>query len=463
MPDDGDRATSRDFEVRLLIAIIHNSRFRDYAMKSLTDDIFTFFDTKIIFDEVKSLYSQKKSIGFFAVYEKIRRNLALADDRASIILKILEPYLDEGFDRRTLDAITEGVISFVEEEARERLTQEAILKSSELHSDGKYEAITDLWHKITTQMVYKPSTKTSLWETIDHYDGDLRAAIGYEVGIPTGIIGKSKVGGMASLDNQFFFKGVGRGQIIIFHGDAGVGKTTLMWNMALYQSYLGFNVAYYSMEVPTTYLMFRTMSAYLNVKTDDIIEERNSKRIKMARAEMQEKYPQMLDIDLHDFAHQPLSISTIRYNMMMSAREGKPIDALYIDYLDLLQNEKQYKEKRFEIGQNAIDFRILTNEFNCAGFSPSQMSKKTFIEKTKKMMKDRTSMAEDYSKVRTTDILVSMNEDEVEASDTKGNITRTKYLSLLLDKNRFGKEGLQLIIYPNKDTGRYFDFLPKGG
>jgi replicative DNA helicase len=454
-----ERPPSRDFELYLILAIIHDNRFRDYVSEHIRPEIFTEFDCQHLYETIVRMRSKKKAITFFSVFETVRRDTKLSDERAAEICEELKPYIGVDADRSPLDSVVDGVLPIVEDMVKKRLVEMAIVKSTDLYEAEKPDDIIELWGKVGQQAIYRVPDKLSVWDTLRDFKGDMRKAIGYQIGVPTGICGLDKSMHMERLDDVLFYKGAGRGHLGILLGDSNLGKTTFALNLGLFCSLSGFNVEYYSMEMDKEYLMVRSASILTGIPTMEIIENNVQKKTKKLTAEIEEKYPKRGRFELHYSTPENLSLSTIAHDLTMNARQGFKTDVLIVDYIDLLRSERQYRERRHEIGANTIGLRSLAAEFGCTAFTPSQMNRGVFQDK--KRAKDRRNMSEDFSKVFTCDYLWNLTE-RIEVVTPIGKRPEERLIvDCFVDKNRFGRRGMTFSLLPDKETGRFYDIFPR--
>jgi replicative DNA helicase len=453
-----DRPGSQEYESNLVIAIIHNKRFREYVLSNMTNEMFSVFESQEIFETVQGLRFKKKPITFMGVYESIRRNTKYSDEVATSLCAIIDPFLNNK-NPTILNSIVDGVLPIVEETIKGRLVEVALATSIDLSEEEKYDSVMEVWDKVGREAIYQTSPQVSFWQQIEDSQGDIMKMINYHEGIPTGICGQDRSLHNEKLDARMFHKGIGRGQLAILVADSNIGKTTMMLNICVFQSLSGYEVDYYSLEMDLDYIMARMVSILTGIPTDDIIKEGQGKKVLKKLAEVKEKYPKATDINFYHYTPHVLTPSTIAHNLTMSAKEGRAVDSFIVDYVDLMKSERQYRDRRFEIGNNAIELRSIAQEFNACSITPSQTNRGFGNEKKK--IKTRQNVAEDYSKIQTSDHVWIVNETTEDDKTYGAEQKKIEVVRLFQDKNRFGRRGLLLTLSPNQETGRFYDCLPK--
>lgn len=118
-------------------------------------------------------------------------------------------------------------------------------------------------------------------------------------------------------------------------------------------------------------------------------------------------------------------------------------DMVIIDYADLMK--LRTNDRIDSISRNYVDLRGLAHEYNFACVTASQMNRKGKIEKAKWL--DEEHLAEDFSKMATSDVLISYNQTEKE---------KELGLARLLNvKNRDDVSGRKVIISQNYNACQF--------
>jgi hypothetical protein len=116
-------------------------------------------------------------------------------------------------------------------------------------------------------------------------------------------------------------------------------------------------------------------------------------------------------------------------------------DIVILDYLDLMDIDLD--KYRIDLGRMFVEFRGMCKKRNFAGVTVAQTNR---VAEGVKLI-TRKHIGEDFSKIKTTDILVTSNQTEFEAEHG--------LLRLYIDKGRNGKDGDQILISQNISIGQY--------
>jgi len=95
---------------------------------------------------------------------------------------------------------------------------------------------------------------------------------------------------------------------------------------------------------------------------------------------------------------------------------------LLVDYLDLIRPAKVREHKRFELGDIAVQLRGLSNQYNIPVVSATQTSKAA----ANRRIVGKEFVAEDYEKIRVSDVVVGMGQTQDDALKREVILNLTK-------------------------------------
>jgi replicative DNA helicase len=127
------------------------------------------------------------------------------------------------------------------------------------------------------------------------------------------------------------FGGMNRGELNIFAGGSGAGKSLFLANLGVNWALMGLNVVYLTLELSEALVSMRIDSMVTGVGTKEIFKDIDSVEMKV---KMIGKKAGMLQIK---YMPSGKTVNDIRaYIKEYEIRVGKKVDVLLVDYLDLL-------------------------------------------------------------------------------------------------------------------------------
>lgn len=211
----------------------------------------------------------------------------------------------------------------------------------------------------------------------------------------------SRTIGWKSMDD--LLEGVRRGELGIFAGSSGTGKSVVLANVAVNMARSGMDVLLITIELNQD-LVSKRMDAILTgtpIKT--VYDESDS--IQEEYQHLEKKYGRLQIKKLRNSANANDIRSFINEYTLSS---GKPPDVLCLDYLDLLSHVGQ-AEGRFDIDKLITEqLRDVMVEYNLYGFTASQLNRSAVDQKEK----TQANIAGGKSKIDTCDFALAIVRDQ---------------------------------------------------
>lgn len=225
-----------------------------------------------------------------------------------------------GQDIEKLDDINQHIDWFIDEFetfSRHKAIEKAIIDSADLLETGKYGEV---------ELRIKEAVQTGLARSLGtDYFADPRARL-EKLKDNNGQI----TTGWKSLDDKLY-GGINRGEISIFCGGSGAGKSLFMQNMSLNWAEAGLNCVYFTLELS---------EELSSMRMDAMLTDRSTKRIfkELDDVELQVKTKGKKSGMLRvKYLPSGSSINDLRsYIKELQIQTGKRIDCMCVDYLDLL-------------------------------------------------------------------------------------------------------------------------------
>jgi replicative DNA helicase len=226
--------------------------------------------------------------------------------------------------------------------------------------------------------------------------------------------------------NEIMDGGLGTGELGVIVAPAGIGKSWTLQALgagALKQSK---TVVHYTLELNENYVGLRYDSIFTGVTTSNIKYYKDDVKSKIS------KLPGKLLIKY--FPTKAAGVQTIGSHLKQIELSGVKPDVVLVDYADILMPTGNFREKRHAIGNIYEDLRGLAGELEVPIWTASQANRSALEED----VIGADKVAEDYSKVMTSDFVMSMSR---KVEDKIANTGRFHII-----KNRFGIDG---VTYPS--------------
>lgn len=284
---------------------------------------------------------------------------------------------------------------------RHQAIGDAILKSVELRQKGQFGKIEKLIGDAVSIGIneqgnaydYFAMNKTRAEIRLDRASGKLP---------PTGI-----TTGYLKMDEVLYHRGWGRRELATIMGGAKAGKTTALINFAKSASLAKHNVLYVTLEVGAP-----IVSERLDASMSDVMVKALGDHIHHVREKIDELAKNAGRLIVVEFPSGTLSPSMLRGVLDKHKAEGKVYDLLVVDYADIMAPNNRTDNAIENSKSVYVDLRAIAFDYNCAVLTATQTNREGF----KATVAKAEHVAEDFNKVRTVDLMISINKTEEEAS-----------------------------------------------
>ena len=272
--------------------------------------------------------------------------------------------------------------------SKHKALEAAILKSADLLESGEYGACEDLVKK-AVQIGLQKDLGTDYWK-------DPRSRL-------EGI--KDKNGqistGWPALDKKLF-GGFNRGELNIFAGGSGSGKSLFLANMGVNWALQGLNVVYLTFELSEALVSMRVDSMTTDIPSRDIFKNIDDVEMKVKMIGKKSGAFQVKYMPTGKNANDIRS-----YLKEYEIKTGKKVDVLLVDYLDLMHPiaAKISAENLFVKDKYVSeDLRNLAMELQCIFVTASQLNRSSVEE----IEFDHSHISGGISKINTADNLIGI-------------------------------------------------------
>ena len=268
---------------------------------------------------------------------------------------------------------------------RRQELERAILKSADLLEKGEYEPVEKLI-KVAVQISLTKDLGTDFWatpkETLNKYFNK----------------GGQVSTGWPQMD-RILYGGFSRGELNIFAGGSGSGKSLVMMNMALNWLQQGLSGVYITLELSEELCTLRTAAMLTDMSTKDIRRDLDSTELKVKMAGKKSGSYRIKSLPAQS------TVNDIRsFIKEYEIQTDTKIDFVMIDYLDLIMpvsikvnpNDQFIKDK-----YSAEELRNLSIELGVLMVTASQLNRSAVEE----IEFDHSHIAGGISKINTADFV----------------------------------------------------------
>lgn len=433
------RLEQRELEQRILGALlIPQHKEAPIAMADLKPEYFQIGSHRLIFKTIQKLFDRRQQADIVSVTEELiaMNKLDMAGGRAYIT----ELIVDTSWMNESLSA---SWVGYLIDRYKHLEMQKLVYKigdslEQEPESDSVLTMIRDELSKLETlKKADLPShvgaSKDDILSHIDH-----ARELGGLPGIASGYI---------DLDNALN-GGFKPEQFIIICGRPGMCKTTVMLNFAYNMAAISKKrILVYSLEASHANTTMKLCAKISKVPYQKIehgaLDDEQLERVKQALTDLQA-------LELYICDEPLLSIHKIQSHLEMAKRRGQPYDAVFIDYLQLMQTRKRKDDNRnLEISEISRHLKLLSMSEKITIFALAQLNRNLEMRANKRPiaadLRDSGSLEQDA------DLILGVYREEVYDKYT----TKKGELELLMLKNRHGEMKDTLLRFNNDRCAIY--------
>ena len=272
--------------------------------------------------------------------------------------------------------------------SRHKALEQAILSSADLLEKGDYGPVEDM---------VKDAVNVGLTRDLgtDYFEdprGRLEALKDNNGQISTG---------WQNLDKKLF-GGFNRGELNIFAGGSGAGKSLFLQNLAVNWAQAGLNVCYISFELSEQLTAMRLDAMMTNIPTKKVFPEIDNVEMKV---KMLKKKSGNLQIKYLPSGSNVLDVRT--YLKELELKNKKKVDCILIDYLDLMMpKSKKISPADLFIKDKYVSekLRNLVVEKQCVLATASQLNRASVEE----IEFDHSHISGGLSKIQTADNVIGI-------------------------------------------------------
>lgn len=232
--------------------------------------------------------------------------------------------------------------------------------------------------------------------------------------------------------------GAGAGDLVIFFGNPGGGKSWIMTSIAIHAAKLGYNVAFYTLELSDNYVAKRIDTCLTGIPSELLSDSENQKILKKEVDKLKGQ------IKVKEFLPKRASIDVVRNHVRyLKDTEGFEADMIIIDYLDYLKPSTivNKMDGKAMIDDSYIGAKGLAKELQVPVISPSQVNRAG----AKDDVIEGDKAAGSYDKIMIGDIVYSLSRKKEDKVNNTGRFHQIK--------NRYGPDGITWHAHVDTSVG----------
>ena len=272
--------------------------------------------------------------------------------------------------------------------SRHKALEGAILQSADLLEKGNYAPVEDM----IKDAVAVGLTRDLGTDYFDDPKGRLEFLKNSNGQVSTG---------WPAIDKKLF-GGFNRGELNIFAGGSGAGKSLFLQNLAVNWAMAGLNVVYISFELSESLAAMRIDAMTTNIPTRQVMKQMSDVEMKV---KMLKKKAGNLQLKYMPSGYSIMDIKT--YIKELELKNKKKIDAILVDYLDLMMpKSKKVSPSDLFVKDKYVseELRNFAVETQCLLATASQLNRASVEE----IEFDHSHIAGGLSKVQTADNVIGI-------------------------------------------------------
>lgn len=341
---------SLDMEVSILASVLYNNDILSDLAQELKPSDFYSKDYGDIFEAMLALFNKQQPIDdkFIALEQNINKdalNTVIANSGVIDVQKYAKA-IKEMSNKRAMLKIAQGVPALVNEKPVKDAIDELSAQIYELANDEKSGGLKD--------------AKEASFEAISEIKRHKEEG--------TGLLGISS--GFSDLDLRT--QGLKKGDFIIIAARPGMGKTTFALNIVEKVLENGEGVVFFSLEMPSSQLIFRMLSSLTSINLSDIMKANLSdddiERLSDAADAISSR-------DFYIYDRGDLTVHVVRAQLRRLMQKIPNISLCVIDYIGLMTNSSAFSERHLQIAEISRQLKLLARELQIPIIALSQLNR----------------------------------------------------------------------------------------
>ena len=333
------------FQIKVLYSLLNDKPFLQNIADVITAEYFESPAHKWIIKVILDYYAKYNTYPTMEVLK-----IELKKEENEVLQISIKEELKQAY------TATQDDIDYVKEEffnfCRNQKLKDALLASVDLLKGGEFEGI---------RKMIDEALKAGNSKDIGHeYDKDIESRFREEE--------DKKIPFPWKVFNDITDGGIGQGNLMLLFAPPGIGKSTVVCNIAAHCIKHGYKVVYYSLELD---------DRYVGKKIDSILTGVEVKMLKFHRKEVESAVKNLKGkIVIKEYSPGRASLGTVESHLkQLEANSDFIPDLVIIDYPDLLKPRKTRKETKEELDDIYTDLKGMAKDLKIPVICPSQINR----------------------------------------------------------------------------------------
>jgi len=343
------------------------------------------------------------------------------DISAKIIRKDMVPVAKEAFykvfDKHADLSDSQFFAEKVAEFARHQALSASILESVELLEKKQFDKIKQMVKAACEVGLNEHGEEYDYYAKIDERTAERADRMAGKLP-PTGITTGHKM-----IDELLYHRGWGRKELSVILGGAKAGKTTALINFAKAASLVGHNVLYVTCEVAAKIISERLDATMTDTEIKNLMA-----KMKDVQGKVKALMPRAGCLKIAEFPSGTLTPTQLRALIERykspalmpdgSVRDPIQFDLIVVDYADIMAPDFRTSDNIENSKQIYLALRAIAHDENVAMLTATQTNREGF----KSTVAKAEHVADDFNKVRTVDIMISINITDEERANGEARL-----------------------------------------
>jgi replicative DNA helicase len=403
------------FQTKILYHIIMDKMFALQVMEILDPDFFSNESYVELADIIRDWNEKYNTIPSFENLETLVKTKKEDEIEREYLLTLIEAIRSIA-DVSDKTFVIEETVKFCKQQAM----RNAILQSVDLLNREEYDKIYSVVQRAITAGQAKDIGHTYV-ESVLGRTTEKRYPVA--TGFPL-------------LDTEHIAGGLSAGELGLFLGGTGAGKSFLLAQIAYAAFMQGKTSVIYSFELGEVSFGLRLDSKFTGIPLSNLLSDTKGayrKQVIDAINKAKENIDGNPEIIIKEYPTKGVTLPTMKNHLLQLKAKGLKPDVIIVDYADLIRPTSSYKEKRYELESTVEQLRGWAREEGVPVWSASQTNREGWDTAVVKL----GTISEAASKAFVADLVIAIGRDQ--------NLIDNNMACYYIAKSRLGRDKIPFV------------------